>query len=82
MIIAYYEVLAFTRQHFAGNPAGVCLLTDEWLPDELMQQIAAENNLSETAFIIEQEKHFDLRWMRCDVQKRFYLRRFAEADTD
>jgi PhzF family phenazine biosynthesis protein len=63
MIIPYYEVLAFTSRYFAGNPAGVCLLREQWLPDALMQSIAAENNLSETAFIIEREKHFDLRWM-------------------
>jgi predicted PhzF superfamily epimerase YddE/YHI9 len=43
MNIPYFEALAFTSRHFAGNPAGVCVL-DEWLPDGLMQKIAAENN--------------------------------------
>lgn len=63
MMISYFEVHAFTSELFAGNPAGVCLLPNEWLPDDLMQRIAAENNLPETAFIIERENHFDLRWM-------------------
>jgi PhzF family phenazine biosynthesis protein len=68
MIIPYFEVLAFTNRQFAGNPAGVCLLTDEWLPEALMQQIAAENNLAETAFVIERQDHFDLRWFTPTVE--------------
>lgn len=67
MTIPYYEVLAFTNRHFSGNPAGVCIL-DEWLPDQLMQAIAAENNLAETAFMIERERHFDLRWMTPTIE--------------
>jgi PhzF family phenazine biosynthesis protein len=67
MIIPYYEVLAFTSRRFAGNPAGVCVL-NEWLPDELLQAIAAENNLPETAFIIEREQYFDLRWLTPTVE--------------
>jgi PhzF family phenazine biosynthesis protein len=63
MKIPYFEVLAFTDQLFAGNPAGVCLLKDEWLPDASMQNIATENNLAETAFVIPREGYFDLRWM-------------------
>jgi PhzF family phenazine biosynthesis protein len=62
MRIPYYEIAAFTSRPFGGNPAGVCLL-QEWLPDEVMQAIAAENNLAETAFMIERDKHFDIRWM-------------------
>ena len=50
--IPYFEVFAFTRRMFAGNPAGVCLL-EEWLPNEQLQAIAAQNDLPETAFIIE-----------------------------
>ena len=42
MTIPYFEVLAFTDRLFAGNPAGVCIL-NEWLPDDLLQRIAAEN---------------------------------------
>ena len=56
-------MLAFTKRHFAGNPAGVCILEGEWLPDALMQSIAAENNLAETAFIIDRGDYLDLRWM-------------------
>jgi len=59
--IPTYHVDAFTATPFAGNPAGVCLL-EAWLPDETMLNIAAENNLSETAFLVEGEGHYDLRW--------------------
>lgn len=62
MTIPYYEIAAFTSRHFSGNPAGVCIL-NEWLPDHVMQAIAAENNLAETAFVIEREKYFDIRWL-------------------
>jgi PhzF family phenazine biosynthesis protein len=67
-MISYFEVLAFTNRQFAGNPAGVCLLEKEWLADELMQKIAAENNLAETAFLVERTNHFDLRWMTPTVE--------------
>lgn len=46
-----YIVDAFTKEIFKGNPAAVCVL-DQWLPDELMQHIAMENSLSETAFTV------------------------------
>ena len=46
----YYVVDAFTRELFSGNPAGICPVA-EWPEKQLMQNIAAENNLSETAFI-------------------------------
>ena len=49
--IKIFQVDAFTNNLFSGNPAAVCLL-DNWLPDEVMQSIALENNLSETAFLI------------------------------
>ncbi len=61
--IPFFEVLAFTNRLFSGNPAGVCLLDEKWLPDEMMQRIAAENNLSETAFVIARGERFGLRWM-------------------
>ena len=67
MTIPYYEIAAFTSRHFGGNPAGVCIL-NEWLPDQIMQAIAAENNLAETAFMIEREKHFDIRWMTPTIE--------------
>lgn len=56
-----YQVDAFTNQTFGGNPAAVVPL-DAWLPDDVMQKIAIENNLSETAFFIPTEKGFHLRW--------------------
>ncbi len=61
MRIPYYRVNAFTAQAFSGNPAGVCALK-EWLPDALLQRIAAENNLSETAFFTRDDGFFRLRW--------------------
>ena len=51
MKVSLYQVDAFTSTLFQGNPAAVCPL-DEWLEDQQMQAIAAENNLSETAFIV------------------------------
>ena len=51
MRIPIYQVDAFTDQLFSGNPAAICPL-DKWLDDELLQKIAAENNLSETAFFV------------------------------
>ena len=68
MTIPYFEVAAFTKRPFAGNPAAVCLLTEQWLPDALMQQIAAENNLAETAFLIARRDYFDLRWLTPAVE--------------
>jgi PhzF family phenazine biosynthesis protein len=61
MSIPYYQVDTFTSRLFSGNPAGVCLLAD-WLPDALLQSIAAENNLSETAFVVQRDSLFRLRW--------------------
>lgn len=61
MKIPYYHVDAFTSSRFGGNPAGVCPLK-EWLPDEILQKIAMENNLSETAFTVAGQDHFELRW--------------------
>ena len=51
MIIPIYQVDAFTSKVFGGNPAAVCPL-QEWISDNLMQKIAQENNLSETAFFV------------------------------
>lgn len=55
------QVDAFTQELFSGNPAAVCPLL-EWPDDNLMQAIAAENNLSETAFIVPVPEHYRLRW--------------------
>jgi PhzF family phenazine biosynthesis protein len=67
MIIPIFQVDAFTSKLFGGNPAAVCPL-DEWLPDALMQQIAAENNLAETAFIVEEPQGFHIRWFTPAVE--------------
>ena len=61
MSIPYYQIDAFASSLFAGNPAGVCLLTD-WLADTILQSIAAENNLAETAFVVQRDSFFDLHW--------------------
>ncbi len=59
--VPIYQVDAFASRVFAGNPAAVCPL-DDWLPDEVLQAIAVENNLSETAFLVKRGADFDLRW--------------------
>src|SRR3569833_826420 len=61
--VPFFQVFAFTNQLFAGNPAGVCLLDENWLPDDRMQCFAAENNLPETAFVTASGDRFGLRWM-------------------
>jgi PhzF family phenazine biosynthesis protein len=61
MRIPIYHVDAFTSKRFSGNPAAVCIL-DEWLEDKRLQCIAAENNLSETAFLVKRDKGFEIRW--------------------
>lgn len=61
--IDIYQIDAFSSELFKGNPAAVCLLED-WIADDLMQKIAQENNLSETAFIVKKdEEHYEIRWM-------------------
>ena len=65
--IKIFQVDAFTNNLFSGNPAAVCLL-DNWLPDETMQSIALENNLSETAFLIKKKDKFFLRWFTPKVE--------------
>ena len=60
--VPYFQIDAFSARIFQGNPAGVCLL-ESWLPDDVLQKVAAENNLSETAFVVGQEGEFDLRWL-------------------
>ena len=67
MTIPYYQVDAFTDRVFGGNPAGVCLLPS-WLPDAMLQKIALENNLSETAFLVRKDGDFVLRWMTPSVE--------------
>ena len=61
MKLGIYQVDAFTKEVFKGNPAAVCPL-DEWLDAELMQRIALENNLSETAFFVKKDDVYEIRW--------------------
>jgi len=61
MKLPIYQIDAFAHARFQGNPAAVCPLI-EWLPDEVLQSIAAENNLAETAFYIRKNGYYDLRW--------------------
>jgi predicted PhzF superfamily epimerase YddE/YHI9 len=67
MTIPYWHVDAFTGELFGGNPAGVCLL-ETWPAPALMQRIAAENNLSETAFLVREGRGFDVRWFTPAVE--------------
>ena len=61
MRIALYRVNAFASRSFAGNPAAVCPLT-AWLPDAMLQAIAVENRVSETAFFVRSGDAYELRW--------------------
>ncbi|WNJ98971.1 PhzF family phenazine biosynthesis protein [Thalassospiraceae bacterium LMO-JJ14] len=65
--IPLYQLDAFTDRPFGGNPAAVCPL-DEWLPDDVMQSIALENNLSETAFYVPEGNGFRLRWFTPEIE--------------
>jgi PhzF family phenazine biosynthesis protein len=62
-----YQVDAFTDKLFQGNPAAVCPL-DNWLSDDLMQKIAMENNLSETAFYVKEGDRYHIRWFTPTVE--------------
>lgn len=67
MKLPIYQIDAFTSRMFSGNPAAVVLL-DAWLPDDTLRAIAAENNLSETAFVIPQGEVMPLRWFTPTVE--------------
>lgn len=67
MKIKLYQVDAFTDKLFSGNPAAVCPL-EEWLPEKLMQQIAEENNLAETAFFVKEGEDYRIRWFTPTVE--------------
>jgi PhzF family phenazine biosynthesis protein len=67
MELPIYQVDAFTGRLFGGNPAAVVILK-EWLPDATLQAIAAENNLSETAFVVPGQGEFGLRWFTPGVE--------------
>ncbi len=61
MKVPIYQVDAFTDRIFEGNPAAICPLND-WPEDSILQKIASENNLSETAFFVENDGDYQLRW--------------------
>src|SRR6266700_4225193 len=67
MRIPVYHRDAFAGRPFEGNPAAICPL-DSWLPDATLQAIAAEHNLSETAFYVRRGELFDLRWFTPEVE--------------
>lgn len=68
MQIPIYQVDAFSSQVFGGNPAAVCPL-ESWLPNDLMQKIALENNLAETAFFVQEtDTRFHIRWFTPTVE--------------
>jgi PhzF family phenazine biosynthesis protein len=67
MRLTLHQVDAFTNKRFHGNPAAICPL-GQWLPDDIMQSIAAENNLSETAFYVKKGDRYQLRWFTPGVE--------------
>jgi PhzF family phenazine biosynthesis protein len=62
-----YQVDAFTDRLFSGNPAAICPL-EEWLPSEIMQHLANENNFSETAFFVRADDVFHIRWFTPEME--------------
>ena len=92
MKIPLYVIDAFTTRVFGGNPAAVCPL-EAWLPDDVMQKIGQENNLSETAFFVrESEGAYGLRWFTPTIEvdlcghatlaSAFAIFNFLEASAD
>ncbi|VVB95515.1 Phenazine biosynthesis-like protein [uncultured archaeon] len=67
MDIRFYHIDAFTNHVFAGNPAGVCFL-EKWVDGAILQSIAEENNLPETAFLVQAGDHYELRWFTPRVE--------------
>jgi PhzF family phenazine biosynthesis protein len=67
MKINIFKLDAFTKERFSGNPAAVCIL-DRWLDAGKMQQIASENNLAETAFVVKTENLYYIRWFTPTVE--------------
>ncbi|MDO1513048.1 PhzF family phenazine biosynthesis protein [Maribacter confluentis] len=62
-----YQIDAFTTALYSGNPAAVCIL-EQWLDNQVMQKIAAENNLAETAFAVAKDDYYELRWFTPEVE--------------
>lgn len=62
-----YQIDAFTNKVFSGNPAAVCIL-EQWIDESLMCNIAAENNLAETAFVVKNEDQYEIRWFTPSIE--------------
>jgi PhzF family phenazine biosynthesis protein len=67
MKLPIFQVDAFTGKVFGGNPAAVCPL-EQWLPDDVMQRIAMENSVAETAFFIRLDEGFEIRWFTPEIE--------------
>ncbi len=67
MNLPIYQVDAFADELFTGNPAAVVILHN-WLNDEILQKIAAENNLAETAFLVKKNEDYEIRWFTPAVE--------------
>ncbi len=67
MKLSIYQIDAFAENIFEGNSAAICPL-DEWLPDGVLQNIAQENNLSETAYFVKEDDNFRIRWFTPTVE--------------
>jgi PhzF family phenazine biosynthesis protein len=67
MKLKIYQIDAFTDKVFSGNPAAICPL-DKWMDDSLMQKIAMENNLAETAFYVKAGSEYQIRWFTPTVE--------------
>lgn len=67
MKLKIYQVDAFADKVFSGNPAAICPL-EQWLSDDIMLKIAAENNLAETAFYVKKDDQFEIRWFTPTVE--------------
>ncbi|NBC30160.1 MAG: PhzF family phenazine biosynthesis isomerase, partial [Spirochaetes bacterium] len=86
-----FHVDAYTERTFGGNPAAVIPLGSEWLPDEVLQSIARENNLSETAFLVRSRQGHSIRWFNpkrevdlcghATLASAFVISRFLEPDS-
>lgn len=68
MIVKIYQVDAFAERVFSGNPAAVLPLGTDWLEDQMMQNIAMENNLPETAFYIVKNNDYHIRWFTPELE--------------
>src|SRR4026207_671313 len=67
MELQIFQIDAFTDKVFSGNPAAVCPLTS-WLPVGIMQRIALENHVAETAFIVQINNGFEIRWFTPEIE--------------